>query len=374
MKNLKRLLKTGFSISLSLIGKYLPVNKELFVFNSLPDIADNAYGMYLELSKRDNVELVWIVEDKNNVNWDDLNKKNTIVVSKKTFKAIWLFLRARLVVVTHSIYCSYENLKKDRIILNTGHGMPLKRIGLMDDGKSWVPNLDYTISSSPLFQDIMAKCYGLPLDKVLVTGSPKCDLLFKETNFYQNHGIDKSSYNMVGIWMPTFRATNKVFDRVDGNFDDSKISFLRIDEMEYFNSFLKQENILLIIKLHPMDVLQNKDFRQFSNLLILKQNDMKEQLYPLLGSTDFLLTDYSSVWIDYNMLGKPIGFVVDDLNEYSKDRGFTTSVENVFPGKIISNIEALEGFLKKPERINKDIYNTYKDGNSAKRVLEALNI
>ena len=371
---MKDFLKTLFSLVLTYMGKLLPVKKNLYVFNSLPDIADNAYGMYLELSKRSNVELVWIIEDENNVNWSDLNENNTIVVSKKSFKAIWLFLRARLVVVTHSIYCSYKNLKKDRIVLNTGHGMPLKRIGLMDDGKSWIPNLDYTISSSPIFQEIMAKCYGLPLDKVLVTGSPKCDLLFKETDFYQNHGIDKSSYNKIGIWMPTFRATNKVFDRVDGNFDDSKISFLSINEMEKLNSFLKQENILLIIKLHPMDILQNKDFRQFSNLLILKQNDMKEQLYPFLGSTDFLLTDYSSVWIDYNMLDKPVGFVVDDLKEYSKDRGFTTSVENVFPGRIISDIETLEEFLKNPERINKDIYNTYKDGNSAKRVLEALNI
>lgn len=374
MGNLKGLLKTWFSISLSIIGKYVPVNKKLFVFNSLPDIADNAYGMYLELSKRDNVELVWIVEDKKNVNWGDLNENNTIVVSKKSFKGIWLFLRARLVVVTHSIYCSYKNLRKARIVLNTGHGMPLKRIGLMDDGKSWIPNLDYTISSSPLFQGIMAKCYGLPLDKVLVTGSPKCDLLFKETTFYQNHGIDKASYRKIGIWMPTFRATNKVFDRVDGNFDESKISFLNINEMEVLNSFLKQEDVLLVIKLHPMDILQNKEFKQYSNLLVLKQNDMKEQLYPFLGSTDFLLTDYSSVWIDYDMLDKPIGFVVDDLKEYSKDRGFTTSVENVFPGDIISNLSDLEAFIKNPVKINKDIYNTYKDGNTAKRVLEALNI
>ena len=366
------MIKSIISYILSIIGRIVPVKKNLFVFNSLPDMTDNSYALYLELTKRDDVELVWIVDGPMSFK-GTCSDEHTRIVAKKSFIAIWLFLRARMVVVTHSLFWSFKNLRKDKIILNTGHGMPLKKIGLLD-GKSWVPNLDYTISSSSVFQTVMSQCYGLPLDKVLLSGSPKCDLLFLPTDFYKNHGINKSQYKKIGAWLPTYRATDKVFNRVDGNFDENKISCVSIYELEVLNTYLKETECLLVIKLHPMDILQKKSFPSFSNIIILKQSDMKEQLYPFLGSTDFLLTDYSSVWVDYDVLNKPVGFVLEDLDGYTKDRGFTIPVEDVFPGQVILNVQDLMKYIDNPTRITKNIYNKYKDSSSSQRVLNMLKI
>lgn len=366
------MIKSIISYFLSIIGRIVPIKNNLFVFNSLPDMTDNAYALYLELTKRDDVELVWIVDDPMPFK-GSCSDEHTRIVAKKSFTAIWLFLRARMVIVTHSLFWSFKNLRRDKIILNTGHGMPLKKIGLLD-GKSWVPNLDYTISSSKVFQGVMSKCYGLPLNKVLLSGSPKCDLLFLPTDFYKNHDIDKSRYKKIGAWLPTYRATDKVFNRVDGNFDENKISCVSIQELEVLNTFLMDKECLLVIKLHPMDILQKKSFPSFSNIIILKQSDMKEQLYPFLGSTDFLLTDYSSVWVDYDVLNKPVGFVLEDLDGYTKDRGFTIPVEDVFPGQVILNVQDLMKYIDNPTRITKNIYNKYKDSSSSQRVLNMLKI
>ena len=54
----------------------------------------------------------------------------------------------------------------------------------------------------------------------------------------------------------------------------------------------------------------------------------------MLGSSDALITDYSSVYFDYLLLDKPIGFTVDDMELYIKDRGFIfNNPEEYMPGK-----------------------------------------
>lgn len=272
---MKELLKIVFSFIITQLGRIIPIRPNVFVFNSLPDVSDNAYAVFLELNKRHDLILVWLVDEKKDYSSSlQINTMNKIkVLKKKSMSAIYYFLRAKMIVVTHSIYCNYKNLNKRKILLNTGHGMPLKRIGFMD-GKSWIPNLDYTICTSPIFQILVSKCYGLPIDKVLITGSPKSDLLFLESDFYTNHSIDKHRYSMIGAWLPTFRATKSVFTRNDGHFEENRISILSLDEMYEFNNFLKQKNVLLVIKLHPMDLLQECTFKQYSNLLILKQSDL----------------------------------------------------------------------------------------------------
>jgi CDP-glycerol glycerophosphotransferase (TagB/SpsB family) len=127
-----------------------------------------------------------------------------------------------------------------------------------------------------------------------------------------------------------------------------------------------------------MDALQQCFLPQYDNILILKELKHNIQLYPLLGNMDFLLTDYSSVWVDYEILNKPIGFLIDDMQAYNQSRGFTfEDFERILPGNIILNINQLYDFFMAVD-INTfqtaALFNKYKDNLSSKRLLKKIQL
>ena len=65
----------------------------------------------------------------------------------------------------------------------------------------------------------------------------------------------------------------------------------------------------------------------------------------MLGYSDALITDLSSVYIDYLMINKPIGFFMNSVKSYS--RGFNIeNFEEYLPGEKIYSIEDLERFVE----------------------------
>ena len=96
-------------------------------------------------------------------------------------------------------------------------------------------------------------------------------------------------------------------------------------------------------------------------------------LYSLLGRADALITDYSSVYFDYLLLDRPIGFAVGDMKDYEGERGFT--VDNPYeymPGEKFSDGEGMLEFVRSvfsgidlygaKRREMNDIFNKYQDG------------
>ena len=159
-------------------------------------------------------------------------------------------------------------------------------------------------------------------------------------------------------------------------------------KLESLENFLEERNIYLIIKLHPMQNFNSIDRSCYRNIEIWSEDDINDRninLYRLLGSSDALITDYSSVYFDYLLLDKPIGFTVDDIELYSKDRGFIfNNPEEYMPGKKIHNENEFYEFInnlcinkdeyvKEREKIN-DLANYYKDGGNCRRILNIVGI
>ncbi|WP_306540685.1 CDP-glycerol glycerophosphotransferase family protein, partial [Dysgonomonas sp.] len=140
-----------------------------------------------------------------------------------------------------------------------------------------------------------------------------------------------------------------------------------------------------LIKLHPYDNVQ-PELRKYSNLIVLPHKIIQEfnlQLYHLLYHADALITDYSSVFCDYLLLDRPIAFNVDDIDDYRNNRGFIfENPLDYMPGYIVKNESDLDVFLNNISEgidISKEtrhklfnVYNTYKDGNNSKRLLNQI--
>lgn len=363
------------------------IKKEnIIIFTSFKEMTDNSFALYKYLLKNNyNYKFIWI-KDPNNKKLT-LNK-NIEIYSYKSFKGIYYYLKSKYVFGTHGLYSDFPK-NKNRIKVNLWHGMPLKPIANLDNRteNKIVSNDNYIISTSEYFQGIMSEAFGMDKGKVIVTGQPRNDLLFKKTNYFIKNNLNKEKYMKILIWLPTFRNSMinlGIREHKDGKYQENYISVLPFEKLKELNDLLEKKQFLLIIKLHPFDILQKEKFEKFSNIIILKNEDLEkinEQLYPLLSSTDGLITDYSSVWIDYEILNKPIFFAIHDYEEYKNTRGLLfEDFIDISPYSVIKNYEEFISFIENYEQINMsnrkftDKYNKYKDNKSCERIIKYIGL
>lgn len=375
----------------NLIEKITP-KTNIIIFSSFPDYSDNSYALFkhmLENNYDTRYEIMWLTSNKNpqalsNEIKNEFNK-SVKCYKKNSILGFYFYFRAFKVFCTHGIF-SFIKIKNNKKI-NLWHGMPLKTIGFLDEkykNKEKVYNQDYLISTSVLFQEIIAEAFKEEKSKVLITGQPRNDLFFKKSNFFIKRKIDKNKYKKIFIWMPTYRQSIVGDIRIDGEIKNNYLGVIPFENIEEMNGILKEEGYLLIIKIHPMDILNKINLEEYSNIIILKTNDLEninEQLYPLLGETDALITDYSSVWLDYEILNKPIFFSMDDYEEYKNTRGLLfEDFIDISPYPVIKNYEEFTKFIKSYEKIDinnrkfTDKYNKYKDDKSCERVIKCLGL
>lgn len=69
-------------------------------------------------------------------------------------------------------------------------------------------------------------------------------------------------------------------------------------------------------------------------------------LYELLAHADLLITDHSSVWVDFLLTGRPIVFAISDLADYADSRGFYfPDVTDLLPGPLVTDVDQLRTAL-----------------------------
>ena len=100
---------------------------------------------------------------------------------------------------------------------------------------------------------------------------------------------------------------------------------------------------------------------------------------------DAMITDYSSIYWDYLVLDRPIGFTEDDAEDYGKGRGFIMDdPEKYKPGMKLKTIDDFYKFVDdlaagvddyKEQRKEMNEYgNPVTDGQSCRRALECVGI
>jgi CDP-glycerol glycerophosphotransferase (TagB/SpsB family) len=97
-------------------------------------------------------------------------------------------------------------------------------------------------------------------------------------------------------------------DRNNNAYRKSEFSVSNIEFYKYVVNSLLQSNIVLIVKTHLNDSI-SKDVRNFvkANENILFQDNLKlTNDYDSMVISDVLITDYSTIYVDYLLLEKPI--------------------------------------------------------------------
>ena len=221
--------------------------------------------------------------------------------------------------------------------------------------------------------------FELNADNFVPLGFPRNDALFCRfdlSNIFGN--FDKFIY-----WMPTYRQ------HFSGNAIHSDISFPIIysaDIAKQINECARNNNVFIIIKPHPAQDLTLITAYDYSNLKFINDDfliNMDVSNYKILGNCDALITDYSSVFLDYMLVDKPMCLTWDDFEQYEKMEGFAIDIDYVMSaGEKVYNYRQLCGFIEriakgkdllKTQR-NKILKSTHKyfDANSTNRIVNYI--
>lgn len=263
------------------------------------------------------------------------------------------------------------------------HGSPYKAadIGMLK-GHSWKHQYyTYSLATSKKIADIWSRYFSMPIERVLIGGQPRNDVLYKSWPTY-----DFGNHKKMVLWTPTFRYS-KAMGYQDVK-DAKIIPILCINDLKTVNEYLKEKEVVLVVKLHPLQELGKYDITEMSNFILLSHAEFVKRgmdLYKFMTQCDALITDYSSIFYDYLLLDRPIAFTEDDLEDYSDARGFAVDDPQGYkPGYRIRNLDDFYEFIdclsanidfykEDRKRVN-ELVNEYRDGNFSQRVLELVGI
>lgn len=99
------------------------------------------------------------------------------------------------------------------------------------------------------------------------------------------------------------------------------------DERRALEAFCQECQIRLVFKLHPNDTSEIALSGQIAVVCAARSD-----VYPLLRHSDALVTDYSSIYMDYLMLDRPILFYVPDIAAYVAHRDLQFDFDAMTPG------------------------------------------
>lgn len=357
-------------------------NKISFIGLEEANINGNLGHIYLELNKQNNFNYNFIYRS-------EYSFSNTTSISTTLNKVIDLarlfLLKSYHLATSHYIFLTdnflplaYMNIDQKTIVVQLWHAAgAFKKFGssvadgeLKELGIKISSKLDYVIVSSKNVAPFYKEAFGVDEEKVLALGIPRTDFYFKNNNveYIKNlkskfEGLYPQIKNKkIVLYAPTFRDDHSIDREIIKNFN-----------IKMFNDELSDEYSLMI-RLHPRinhgNLLDNEKV-----INVTDYPDEKE----LLFLADILITDYSSIMIEYALLHKPIIFYPYDYEYYVKeDRGFYFNyLENV-PGPIACTPQEIIRIIKEDsydfDKIRKFVELEFDelDGKSSQRIINHI--
>ncbi|MGH9276425.1 MAG: CDP-glycerol glycerophosphotransferase family protein, partial [Acidimicrobiales bacterium] len=172
-------------------------------------------------------------------------------------------------------------------------------------------------------------------------------LFLDRTTAWDRLGLaERSDVDRLVAWLPTYRRSVTGFLTVDGLPTDSPFELDGVDPDE-LNAFLAAHRAYAVVKPHPMAAFSGE--QRWSHLLLLDSAHLLARsltLYQLLAATDVLISDVSSVTIDFLLVDRPIIHALADLDEYRTTRGFSVErIDDLLAGPVATSMAELEAHL-----------------------------
>jgi CDP-glycerol glycerophosphotransferase len=323
---------------LNIFLPFIKLNNKKIVFCSYYGGNYSCNPKYIteELIKQNvDCELIWLVDKRKFHDTSDF-PLNVRIVDYLSLQAFFELARSKI-WIDNCRKMIYPIKNKNQYYIQTWHGnIGFKKIEkdiedklsghYIKSAKNDSLMIDFCISNSTFMTQIYKNSFWYS-GKVLEFGSPRNDFLINSTDM----GIIKRKLHLqedtkIILYAPTFRN--------DTLFDIYNLDYASI--ISALNHKDKGKWIFLV-KLHPNLILNAKQMK-------LPDEIINVTLYPdiqeLLGITDILISDYSSVMFDFMFTRRPVFIYAADYGSYRDERGLHFSL-NESPFLIAENNEQL---------------------------------
>lgn len=369
---------------LSFVNRLIPKNKRQIVIYGRRMINDNTEAILDYLisegyNSKYNIRLC-VVKD---LNVDKYSGVPNLKIVTNPLATLYSIFRSMCMFHAHGMSACALIPCGGQKVFNLWHGSPLKNIGAGINQPMHPETDSFFLCASPFMAEINKKCFLISDKQVFIGSNPRNDIMLSPNQHPYVDELKKDGRKLV-VFMPTFRNSKEL----GRNDSDRDFPLLNDNNIGEFDRFLGRLNLTFLVKPHPYQDNISLFEKDFKNIRVIKNDGIHRlgmTLYQLLGHADALVSDFSSVYFDYLLLNRPIGFVIDDMERYGDNRGFTIERPlDLMPGEKISDIEGLKNFLagfligndtwiEERERVN-NLCNTFKTPDSSKRILDFLGL
>lgn len=249
-------------------------------------------------------------------------------------------------LINNATFPAEFSKRPGQIYLNTWHGTPLKTMGYDEEqGAQAARNVlrnfvsaDYLLSSSDYMTEQMYenayRLRNIYQGKIIQEGYPRTDRAHLSPDSRQilfarllDAGVDLSPDRKIVLYAPTWRGASFHEPTNDAILLRQRVRALRAHLPSDWQVLIKVHQ-----QVYPFAMAES-DLRS-----VLVPNDFPAN--EILGITDVLISDYSSIFFDFLSTGRPIIFFSPDVDIYAATRGIYLDLEEL-PGPVTNTIADL---------------------------------
>lgn len=284
------------------------------------------------------------------------------------------YIQEALFIITDNYVVELGAIKlsPEKVCIQIWHANgALKKFGLASPYRYSTPDInrfknvykqyDKIVVGSRMMSKIFKDAFGIIEDDVLL----KCGTLRTDKYFEQSSvsvklekALSHTKSKKVILYAPTYREWEHELK-------------LNINEMNK----LKTEGYTLIIRTHPaVKTTIPKEFNGF----VVNGNDY--YLDELLKVSDILITDYSSIAMEFSILKKPIYFFCYDMEHYREKTGLIDQFEDEVCSPIYKDTKTLQNAIldevvqAEDVHIFNEKWNTYTSGNACASLVSYMEL
>jgi CDP-glycerol glycerophosphotransferase (TagB/SpsB family) len=397
--NARKVLRLPLYALGALATLVIPRTPRLWVFGSGIGVGEGSLALYRVARERhgDDVRLVWLATSAREAS--DAKAQGLDVERKSSAKGFWLTARARVLVVTHGFGDVNRYATRGGFVAQLWHGIPLKKLHLDSPAAlrvGFLPNHRIVraiaarayrfagrgISLFPVASELVApriaSAFGIPLQRIVVTGDPRDDVLLAGSPA-ERRGAALTTLGVTPtrrriLYAPTWR---------DGATDPSAPDATTWDSIA---AWLETTDSELWLRTHPLGKGDYAAGPELSERVRMLSPAEFADVTPVLPAFDALVTDYSSIAYDYSLVGAPIVFLAPDVEAYAKARGLYEAYRDFSGGRHVTSWQHVLSVLDErleagiPKRIVpgpheiwlRNEHFDHHDGSAARRVLDAI--
>ncbi len=187
---------------------------------------------------------------------------------------------------------------------------------------------DHCLTPGEKFNLPMKEAFGCTTKKMLPLGYPHYDVILKgseEAREYRKELLNKSGSERLILWYPVEKYT---FNEV---------------ETQKLDEFCREHRVHILTKNTVLKAEKNSltNITKLTNAFLEKPG---KNIYAILHEADVLISDYSSLLVDYLLLNRPMGYLLTDLDE--KKKWIFEGYPDFLPGEHIKTFEDICRFIQ----------------------------